>query len=125
MAITKIGSEFVKTAELVGPTVGAYRASQLTDADRVKLKTHYGLEDDASLGWRNAGRGAAGAFAGSLGGSAVGGALGSLVGLAVRKRINPSLPVAVGAQLGSLAGYIAGINKATQKYSKGNTEVLG
>lgn len=71
--ITKTGIEYAATLEkkasgLLGGMTGAVRASNLSDEERKKITSYYGLPQDASLGWRNAGRGY------------LGGALGSVVG---------------------------------------------
>lgn len=116
--ITKLGKEFIKAADLIGAGVGAYRASNLSEEDRKLLKDEYGLSDDASLGWRNAGRG-------FLGGTA-GGMLGGGITLPIAMRLANRHPVAAQAlaAAGSLGGYLAGSGLATNKYSKGRADEI-
>lgn len=54
--------------DIAGAVVGASRAASLTDKEKEKLKEYHRLSRDASLPWRNAGRG----FLGATGGTMVG-----------------------------------------------------
>lgn len=115
----------LKFADLTAAITGAIRASNLTEAQRAKLKKDYGLRHDASLGWRNAGRGVlggqAGAWGGALGGAAIGAGVGTLAGLIAK---NPSLGARIGAAGGGLSGSFAGwgygVKRSTDKYSRSN-----
>lgn len=102
--ITKMAEDMVKEADaVVGPIVGGIRASRLSSKQRKKLKDYYGLEDNASLGWRNAGRGV------------VGGGLGAIVGKALGNLRSGPAGLVAGA-----AGGLLGSGLSTNKYSKGN-----
>lgn len=109
--ITKTGIEYAATLEkkasgLLGGMTGAVRASNLSDEERKKITSYYGLPQDASLGWRNAGRGY------------LGGALGSVVGA--------SLPLPLAARLATaLGGGALGMKYMTDKYSKGSPALMG
>lgn len=96
-----------KTA-LLGTLAGAIRAGNLTDEERAALIEHYGLSSDASLGWRNAGRG----FLGGNLGASLGLGLGALT----------KSPVLGG--VGQFAGFAAGTKLMTDKYSKGNAKEI-
>lgn len=136
--ITKTGSEMVKEA-ILGATIGAVRANNLTAEQRRALEQEYGLDEGASLGWRNTGRGWLGSALGAIPGRiavqlgapkldqeriakhlASGGSLEKLLA-------NP--PVTKGNKLlmglgmaGALAGSLAGAKWMTDKYSAGNAE---
>lgn len=108
--ITKTGTEYValleKTADsAIGAIIGAVRASNLSDEERKKLIAYYALPQDASLSWRNAGRGA----------------LGGGIGAAVGANLPLSLPLRLGATLG---GGALGIKYMTDKYSKSSPALL-
>lgn len=96
-----------KTA-LLGALAGAIRAGNLTDEERAALIEHYGLSPDASLGWRNAGRG----FLGGNLGAGLGLGLGALT----------KSPVLGG--VGQLAGFAAGTKLMTDKYGRGNAKEI-
>ena len=96
-----------KTA-LLGALAGAIRAGNLTDEERATLIEHYGLSPDASLGWRNAGRG----FLGGNLGAGLGLGLGALT----------KSPVLGG--VGQLAGFAAGTKLMTDKYGRGNAKEI-
>ena len=106
-----------KTAFLVGTPVGAIRASNLSAQDKDTLKEHYNLDDDASLGWRNAGRGAVGEMAGTFLGSRLGRLAGRATGAS-------ALTTSLLDVLGGLGGGVYGLKKMTDKYSVGNAEKL-
>lgn len=116
--ITKMGEEFIKSADLISAGVGAYRASNLSDNDRKLLIEEYGLPSDASLGWRNAGRGALGGIAGSL--------VGTGIGQVLAAPVVYHNPYAAAALLGAgnIGGYILGTRLATDKYSKGKADEI-
>jgi len=97
MGITKEGDA------LVGTIMGGVSASRLSPEQRATLRSEYGLDSDASLTARNAGRGFLGGAAGALAGRAIG-TLGGLPGRIVA-------PIALG---------VGGGYAATRKYSKGN-----
>ena len=103
-------NSFLKTAYLDPVTaaiVGGVRASNLSDDEKRQLRARYGLDSDANLTVRNAGRGIVGGGLGALGGLA----LGALV---------PGAGRAAGMTLGSVLGGAAGTHFATNKYSKKN-----
>lgn len=104
---TPKAEEQEKTA-LLGTVIGAARAGNLSDEERAALIKHYGLSSNASLGWRNAGRGFLGGNVGGL----IGGGLGAATG-------SPVL-----ALLGQAAGAATGSKFMTDKYSKGNAEKI-
>ncbi len=57
---------------LANAGLGAFRADELTAAEEAALRRQYGLDPDANLTLRNAGRGLAGGVAGGMAGGAVG-----------------------------------------------------
>lgn len=70
--LTKVGSELVKEA-LLGAIAGGIRANNLTRDEKEILTRYYGLDPDASLGWRNAGRGLIGGLIGRIPGNIIAG----------------------------------------------------
>lgn len=102
------GEEGQEKTALLGTTIGAARASNLSDEERAALIKHYGLHSDASLGWRNAGRGFVGGNLGAL----IGGAAGVLTK-------SPALSL-----LGHAAGFATGTKFMTDKYSKSNAQEI-
>lgn len=120
MSFTKIGQELEKKASLIG----IIRANRLTDDERETLKKYYGLDPDANLVARNAGRD----ILGGITGMGIGGLSGALLGsLAGKKFISKSMPSGlIGAVLGGMAGTpiggITGTILATNKYSSGNAK---
>lgn len=105
--ITKTGSSMVKEA-LLGAVIGDVRANNLSSDQRATLEEEYGLPANASLGWRNAGRGFVGSNLGSLGAN--------LLASAVTKgngRFGP---------FPGIAGGLIGAKLMTDKYSRGNAE---
>ncbi len=116
--ITKMAEQMIKEASLEGAIAGALRASNLGKEDRKLLRDEYGLPDDASLGWRNAGRG----FLGGLVGAGAGNIVSSPIGVSLMHKS----PIAGAATIlgGTLGGYGLGAYLATNKYSKGRAEEI-
>lgn len=108
----------------LGAAIGALRASKLSDEERAALKQHYGLADDASLGWRNAGRGSLGGVAGLIPGSIAGGVAGSALGKLSKHPLGGFIGYLGGSALGGVAGGSLGALAATNKYSRGNAEKI-
>jgi len=116
MAITKLGKEMLKELKkeaFVDPIIGAVRAGNLNDAERKALIKHYGLDNDANLVLRNAGRGILGGSTGSMVGAIAGGILGAKLGK----------PMA-GSTLGAISGWGLGLKGMTDKYSKARAQEL-
>lgn len=111
--LTKTGGELVKEA-VIGLITGGVRAGNLSNEDRKILKSYYGLDSDASLGWRNAGRGFLGEVLGRI--------PGNLVRRSAMLNNNPQMAT-LGSAL-SLAGGIIGAKKGTDKYSVGRAREL-
>jgi len=123
MAMTKTGIA-MSIGRAIPPGIGALRAANLTDDERKVLIKFYGLDDDAWLMARNAGRGIAGAIVGGIGGSMLGAGLGSAVGSLLRTK-GGLLPAAfAGARIGGLLGAGLGTIDSTDKYSRGNAQRL-
>lgn len=112
--LTKTGGALIKEALILGSITGGVRANNLSQDDRKILTRYYGLDSDASLGWRNAGRG--------LLGEALGSIPGRLLRNVAMRNGNAQLH-SVGRAV-SLAGAIIGIKKGTDKYSVGNARSL-
>ena len=133
-----------KEAMIIPAGVGAYRAS-LSKDDSDLLKKEYGLDEDASLELRNAGRGLAGSIGGSLAGTLLGSVLGAGGGAGLEKLIvsqhkrSPLLKrlgrkfqrgelAMLGNVLGSLTGNIGGsiygMKKMTDRYSEGKAQEI-
>lgn len=92
---------------LLGALRGFTRSLDLTDDERKDLARHYGIENDWSIPFRNAGRGIAGSAAGWL--------PGYLVFKAINREKHPNLKV-----LSALATAVSGFTGAevmTEKYS--------
>lgn len=104
--ITKIGSDMVKEA-LLGAAIGAVRAGNLSSDERRLLEAEYNLPENASLGWRNAGRGFVGNHIGGLLGAGVGNLLGNKLG-----------------PFPAIAGSILGTKLMTDKYSSGRARKI-
>lgn len=111
--LTKTGGKLVKTA-IIGAITGGIRAGNLSPDDRKILTKYYGLDPDASLGWRSAGRGLVGEILGGLPGNI-------MQNMAVQSG-SPQM-AALGKAV-SLAGAIIGAKKGTDKYSVGNAREL-
>ena len=83
-ALLSGNASFAKTAvlapALVPAVLGGARSSGLSDAQRATLQQEYGLQEDANIAARNAGRGVAGAVAGGLAGRAIGSRAAKLLG---------------------------------------------
>lgn len=101
-----------KTANL-GAIIGSNRVANLSDREKAALIEHYGLPSDASLGIRNAGRGALGSGIGNILGAVAGGYIGNTVGRPL-----------IGAMLGTPVGGMLGIKLMTDKYSQGNAREI-
>lgn len=111
--LTETGGKLVKTA-IIGAITGGIRAGDLSSDDRKILTKYYGLDPDASLGWRSAGRGLVGEILGRLPGNI-------MQNIAVQSG-SPQM-AAVGKAV-SLAGAIIGAKKGTDKYSVSNARRL-
>ncbi len=112
--LTKTGGALIKEALIIGTITGGVRANNLSPDDRKILTRYYGLDSDASLGWRNAGRG--------LIGEALGRIPGRLLSNVALRSGNAQLD-SVGKAV-ALAGAIIGAKKGTDKYSVGNARDL-
>lgn len=132
--ITKTGAKMVKEA-VVGAITGAVRANNLTAEQRRTLEQEYGLDEGASLGWRNAGRGFLGGFIGAMPGRLAMRAGGEkivqeIAANVVRRAAGmKEVPITMATKAllglgaaGSAIGGITGIKWGTNKYSVGNAE---
>lgn len=141
--ITKIGISYLEALPIA---TGAARAANLDDNQRAVLRQHYGLDNDANLLVRNAGRGAVGDVIGStlggIAGAGAGAAFGTtalgksyeklLVDSPLSKKFKPLAALGVGipmvtgagAATGGFLGGLLGTKLMTDKYSRGNANKI-
>lgn len=125
--ITKAGSEMMEKIafipEALAAATGYIRADKLTKREAAQLRERHGLDDDANLKLRNAGRGVAGAAGGGLvGGYAAGQGLAYLLNSGRIKTRGGAAGVGSLAALLALGSTAGGAYLATNKYSKGAVE---
>ena len=116
--------------------VGAFRSSGMTEEEEAALKKHYGLDPNASLGLRNAGRGMAGGFLGYHMGNAVGKTLSGEISrganLTAKKfpgkggaaLLAANIAAKVLPRLGKMVGAGTGAYMNTSKYTSDNAQKI-